>query len=216
MEGTVDNFDQSFYTPIQGFRLPALKGTWISSLSWAKMWRQRMIKKSHWLFRRLGPRKDRKSKSPDLYITRWYKNNLSTSCISTPATTEPPQPPPTPTECICTTLEPIGVEDGRIPNSQMNATSTRITEPGSTYTGPEQARLNNQPSASGSGAWEPKDEEGVLTIYFNKVENLREIRTQGSPSSNKYTRQFFVFISRDGENFDEMPLKTVRNLMIDF
>ena len=172
-----------------------------------------MIKKSHWLFNRLGPRKDSKWIGVLLDHT---KIKFSTSCISTPALTEPPPPPPTPTECTCTTFEPIGVEDGRIPNSQMKASSTRITEPGSAYTGPGQARLNNRPSSSGSGAWEPKDEEGYIDIYFNKIEDLREIRTQGSPSSNKYTRQFFVFLSRDGKTFDEMPLKTVRPLMIDF
>ena len=137
----------------------------------------------------------------------------------TPVTTPPPQPPTPPTTTPpckpCTTFEPIGVEDGRIPNAQMISDSIRVSTPGSTYTGPEEARLNNQPSASGSGAWEPRDEEGYIEIYFNKVEDLKEIRTQGSPSAHKYTRQFFVFISKDGKTFEDMPFQTVRKLFFD-
>ena len=105
---------------------------------------------------------------------------------------------------------PVGVSDGRIQNSQMTSNSIRISTLGSTYTGPEQARLNNQPSVSGSGAWEPKDEEGYIDIKFNKVESIKEIRTQGSPFSNKYTRRFFMFYSRDGQNFESEPVHTVR------
>ena len=71
----------------------------------------------------------------------------------------------------------------------------------STYTGPEEATLNNQQSASGSGAWEPKDEEGYIDIRFNKIEHLGEIRTQGSPSSEKYVRMYFLLYSQDGDQF---------------
>ena len=102
------------------------------------------------------------------------------------------------------------MSDGRIPDLQMTSNSIKVTKPGSAYTGPEEARLNNKPSVSGSGAWEPKDEEGYIEIHFNKVENLREIRTQGSPSSNKYTSKFFLFISTDGKTFGDMPIEAVR------
>ena len=83
----------------------------------------------------------------------------------------------------------------------MSSNSIKISQPGNTYTGPEEARLNNKPSASGSGAWEPKDDEGYIDINFNKVVHLDEIRIQGSPSSNKYTRSFFLYFSQDGKNF---------------
>ena len=144
-----------------------------------------------------------------------YSNNLSfqlsvsttlptTTLVSTTALTTEAK------KCDCSEVIPVGVSDGRIQNSQMTSNSVRVSTPGSTYTGPEQARLNKQPSASGSGAWEPKDEEGYIDIHFNKVENLKEIRTQGSPTSNKYTRRFFMFYSEDGKTFEDAPIMTVR------
>ena len=113
-------------------------------------------------------------------------------------------------KCDCSESIPVGVSDGRIQDSQMTSNSIKISQPGSTYTGPEEARLNNKPSASGSGAWEPKDEEGYIDIHFNKVENLKEIRTEGSPSSNKYTRRFFMFYSKDGQSFEDAPITSVK------
>ena len=144
-----------------------------------------------------------------------YSNNLSfelsvsttlptTTLVSTTTSTTESK------KCDCSEVIPVGVSDGRIQNSQMTSNSIRVSTPGSTYTGPEQARLNNQPSVSGSGAWEPKDEEGHIDIHFNKVENLKEIRTQGSPTSNKYTRRFFMFYSKDGKTFEDAPVMSVR------
>jgi len=106
-------------------------------------------------------------------------------------------------------LSAIGVSDDRIPDSQIKSNSVKVTTPGSKYTGPEEARLNNKPSSKGSGAWEPKDEEGHIDIYFNKLEEIKEIRTQGSPSSTKYARRYFIFYSKDGKNFEPEPVQTV-------
>jgi len=94
-------------------------------------------------------------------------------------------------------LSPIGVSDDRIPDSQIKSNSVKVTT------------LNNKPSSKGSGAWEPKDEEGHIDIYFNKLEEIKEIRTQGSPSSTKYTRRYFIFYSKDGKNFEPEPVQTV-------
>jgi len=91
----------------------------------------------------------------------------------------------------------------------MKASSVKVRTPGRTYTGPEEARLNNKPSFNGTGAWEPKDSEGYLDMYFNKLEEIKEIRTQGSPSSTKYTRRYFLFYSEDGRTFKQDPVKTV-------
>ena len=126
---------------------------------------------------------------------------------TTPSTT--PLPTSTPSMCGCTELVPVGVSDGRIQNSQMTSNSIRVSTPGSTYTGPEEARLNNQPSASGSGAWEPRDEEGYIDIHFNNVEHLKEIQTQGSPNLNKYAKRYFLFISKDGKTFEHAPIVSV-------
>ena len=143
-----------------------------------------------------------------------YSNNLSfelsvsttlptTTLVSTTTSTTESK------KCDCSEMIPVGLSDGRIQNSQMTSNSIRVSTPGSTYTGPEEARLNNQPSASGSGAWEPKDEEGYIDIHFNKVENLKEIQTQGSPNSNKYAKRFFLFISKDGKRFEHAPILSV-------
>uniref|UniRef100_A0A7M5WZL6 F5/8 type C domain-containing protein n=1 Tax=Clytia hemisphaerica TaxID=252671 RepID=A0A7M5WZL6_9CNID len=113
--------------------------------------------------------------------------------------------PTTPT-CDCKNLLPVGVSDGRIPDSQMKSNSVRVTSPGPFNTGPAQARLNNKLTSSGSGAWEPKDKEAHLDIIFNKMEDVREIRTQGSPRINRFAKRFFVFYSLDGENFEQEPL----------
>ena len=102
--------------------------------------------------------------------------------------------PTTTPECGCTSLVRSDTE--------MKSNSVRISSSGSSYTGPEEARLNNQPSASGSGAWEPKDENGYLIINFGKELHIDEIRTQGSPSSDKYTTAYYLFYSTDGINFD--------------
>ena len=97
------------------------------------------------------------------------------------------------------------------------------------HTGPEQARLNNKPSSgesesgsgsgsesgsgesesgsgsetsektAGAGAWEPKDIEGYLEIEFNQVERVREIKTQGFPSGDKYVSNYFVYYTKDGK-----------------
>ena len=112
-------------------------------------------------------------------------------------------------KCDCSEVIPVGVSDSRIADSQMTSNSIKVSTPGKTYTGPEQARLNNQPSASGSGAWEPRDEEGYIDIHFNKVESIKEIRTQGSPTSNRYTRRYFLFYSRDGQKFEPEPVSSV-------
>lgn len=105
--------------------------------------------------------------------------------------------------CDCRTLKPIGVSDGRIPDKNMTTNSIRVNAPGTAaHTGPAEARLNNKPSETGNGAWEPKDSEAHLDIHFRKVENIKEIRTQGHPVKNKYARRFFLFASMDGKTFE--------------
>ena len=128
------------------------------------------------------------------------------STTSTPST----NPPTTAPICDCKNPLPVGVANGQIPDSQMKSNSVKVPSPGPFYTGPGQARLNNKLTSSGSGAWEPKDKEAHLDIIFNKMEDVREIRTQGSPRLSKFARRYFIFYSLDGEKFEEEPLQTVR------
>lgn len=92
----------------------------------------------------------------------------------------------------------------------MTSDSVLVNKPGtSKHTGPEQARLNNQPSENGAGAWEPKDEEGCLDVAFNKVEHVKLIKTQGSPAEHKYVTQYFVFYTVDEKHWEYLlPVST--------
>lgn len=125
---------------------------------------------------------------------------MSTFTASTEISTS--QQPTTPkSKCGCSTLVPIGVSDGSVPDKSMTSTSVLVNSPGRKYTGPNQARLNNKQSAKGIGAWEPKDDEASLQIDFDGIYDLKEIRTQGSPNGKKYTARFFLFYTIDGKTW---------------
>ena len=47
----------------------------------------------------------------------------------------------------------------------------------------------------------PVSGEGYLEIHFNKLENIKEIKLQGHPSSGNFTKRFNMEYSTDGENF---------------
>ena len=47
----------------------------------------------------------------------------------------------------------------------------------------------------------PASGEGYLEIHFNKLENIKEIKLQGHPSSGNFTKRFNMEYSTDGENF---------------
>ena len=47
----------------------------------------------------------------------------------------------------------------------------------------------------------PASGEGYLEIHFNKLENIKEIKLQGHPSSGSFTKRFNIGYSVDGENF---------------
>ena len=89
---------------------------------------------------------------------------------------------------------------------------------GDEYTGASQGRLNNKPSANGSGAWVPNDLEGCLDVIFNKMEHVKEIRTQGHPNQYRFTKAYQLFYSTDGKTFENevfkvMKLKTILSMM---
>ena len=80
----------------------------------------------------------------------------------------------------------------------------RVNTHGKDYTGPSQGRLNNKPSVNGAGALVPNDIEGCLEVHFNKMEHLKEMRTQGHPTKNMYARGYFIFYSKDGKDFSTL------------
>ena len=172
---------------------------------------------------------------------------LTTTQETTTTATSKTSPPPC---SACATLVPVGVSDGRIPDSNMRSDSVKVNKPGTPeHTGPEQARLNNKPSTGGSeesgsgsgsegsgsesgsglesgsgseeskggsGAWEPNHEEGYLEIHFNKLERVKEIRTQGSPSAEKYTSRYFLFYTVDGKIWKRLSSVSCRIISLLF
>ena len=85
----------------------------------------------------------------------------------------------------------------------------KVSTPGKQYTGPSQARLNNAPSEKGAGAWVPNSEsvEDCLVVQFNKVEHVKEIRTQGHPYKRMYAKRYLLYSSMDGKKYDEVARK---------
>ena len=69
------------------------------------------------------------------------------------------------------------------------------------YTGPSEARLHNQPSTHGQGAWIPKHMEASLHIEFGQEYTLKSVRTQGSPDGTKFMTRFFLFYTVDGKQW---------------
>lgn len=101
--------------------------------------------------------------------------------------------------CDCSRFVPVGISDGRIPNKNMTSRDIRINKPGTPeHTGPDQARLNNNASENGTGAWEPLDTEGYIQIDFSKTEHVKQIKTQGSPLEDKYVTRHFIYYNVDG------------------
>ena len=95
-------------------------------------------------------------------------------------------------KCDCSVLDPVGVSDERIPKENMRADSVLFNEPGSSFTGASEARLNNKPSKNGEGAWVPINVESCLYVVFNKLEQLKEMRTQGHPTKEIFSRRYTI------------------------
>ena len=84
----------------------------------------------------------------------------------------------------------------------MTTDSIRINQPGKNYTGANEARLGRQRSMVGAGAWQPADSEAMLQVDFDRVYDLKEIRTQGSVDGKRFVARYFVFYTTDGEQWN--------------
>lgn len=93
---------------------------------------------------------------------------------------------------------PIGIEDGRIPNSAITASSKWDNNHG-----PSNARLNNKKRGRKTGAWSAKkNRRGQwIQIYLGKRTQITAILTQGRQDANQWVTSYTVRYSNNGRNF---------------
>jgi len=93
---------------------------------------------------------------------------------------------------------PIGVEDGKIPNSYVTASSTY-----NRYHAPWLGRLNNQARGRNKGAWSAKknDRRQFLQFNFGSPTLITAIRTQGRQDANQWVTSYKLLFGNDGVRF---------------
>ena len=95
--------------------------------------------------------------------------------------------------CTCDEMEPLGMEDGRIPDKDITSSSTQNK---TDYSGPSQARLNNK-----IGAWVPANPDDYLQVDFGHVMEIGDIITKGHPTKNMYVKLYYLKYTTDGVNW---------------
>ena len=93
---------------------------------------------------------------------------------------------------------PIGVEDGKIPNSYVTASSTY-----NRYHAPWLGRLNNKARGRNKGAWSAKKNDRRQFLQFNlgSPTLITAIRTQGRQDASQWVTSYKVFFGNDGVRF---------------
>ncbi|XP_071941053.1 uncharacterized protein [Antedon mediterranea] len=92
----------------------------------------------------------------------------------------------------------LGIENGKIPNSQMTASSFFNT--GSQSNHPYKGRLQ------GSGYWAPatKDSTEYIQVDLGSLSQVSQVATQGSGGLSERVTEYNVKYSTDGNNFIEI------------
>ncbi|GFS11689.1 contactin-associated protein like 5-4 [Elysia marginata] len=91
-------------------------------------------------------------------------------------------------DCKGSYQKPVGVQDGRIPNNAMTASSSNSKRP------PWQARVGRSASA-----WSPSIQNAVqwLQIDLGDYMTVTAVYTQGRQGSDEYVREYFIEYSDD-------------------
>ncbi|KAI4059352.1 milk fat globule EGF and factor V/VIII domain containing, partial [Homo sapiens] len=105
--------------------------------------------------------------------------------------------------CETKCVEPLGLENGNIANSQIAASSVRVTFLGLQHWVPELARLNR---AGMVNAWTPSSNDDNPWIQVNLLRRMwvTGVVTQGASrlASHEYLKAFKVAYSLNGHEFD--------------
>lgn len=97
--------------------------------------------------------------------------------------------------------EPLGMENGSIPNDAIKASSELDEHHGAT-----RARLNTKPEGDLMGAWVPleSDDSQWLEVDLGKVVEITKVGTQGGGEGVKHcVTSYILLFSEDQENFQE-------------
>uniref|UniRef100_F7GLX8 Milk fat globule EGF and factor V/VIII domain containing n=1 Tax=Callithrix jacchus TaxID=9483 RepID=F7GLX8_CALJA len=105
--------------------------------------------------------------------------------------------------CELKCAEPLGMENGNIANSQITASSVRVTFLGVQHWVPELARLNR---AGMVNAWTPSSNDDSPWIQVNLLRRMwvAGVVTQGASrlANHEYLKTFEVAYSLNGHDFD--------------
>ena len=93
---------------------------------------------------------------------------------------------------------PLGVEDGRVPDPLMRASSSQ-----SYYCRPFNARLNRRRYGRQGGAWcvKRRDRRQWLQIDFGALTRVTRVATQGRQNSAQWVTSYYISYSRNGYKF---------------
>ena len=100
---------------------------------------------------------------------------------------------------VDTFSEPLGMENGSIPNEAIKASSELDEQHNAS-----RARLNTKPEGELMGAWVPlqSDDEQWLEVDLGKATRLVKIASQGEAGdSSRHVKQFSVSYRLSGEQF---------------
>lgn len=108
-------------------------------------------------------------------------------------------PPPSP-RC----LKPLGVEDKRIPDSDMMASSEWSANHGA-----KNGRLNSKKTGSNRGAWSAlrNDRHQWLGVRFGNVVKVTMIATQGRQDYRQWVKTYKLEYSLDGYEYKTYSIK---------
>ena len=106
---------------------------------------------------------------------------------------------------------PLGVEDGRVPDPLMRASSFY-----NYYCGPFNARLNRRRYGRHGGAWcaKRRDRRQWLQIDFGALTKVCRVATQGRQNAAQWVTSYYITYSRNGYKFT--PYREGRRTKVTF
>ena len=93
---------------------------------------------------------------------------------------------------------PLGLEDGRVPDPLIRASSFY-----NYYCGPFNARLNRRRYGRQGGAWcaKRRDRRQWLQVDFGALSTVSGVATQGRQNSAQWVTSYYISYSRNGYKF---------------
>ena len=93
---------------------------------------------------------------------------------------------------------PLGLEDGRVPDPLMRASSSQ-----NFYCKPFNARLNRRRVGRQGGAWcaQRSDKNQWLLVDFGALTKVKAVATQGRQNSAQWVTKYYLSYSKNGYQF---------------